>query len=533
MLSDRIRRTSFLLKSVFIEEGVREIRHPQNDGGDMRYLPDGKWMQKADAYTIGEIGIPSLVLMERAALGTVETMKSQGTDLTKVLAVCGSGNNGGDGFAVVRLLQAEGYDTCAVFVGNETSMSDECRLQREIAEKTGVRIVTEIPDEEYSVIIDAVFGVGLSRELQGHYRKIVEKMNQMSGCKVAVDIPTGINSKDGSVMGTAFRADLTVSFGCEKLGTVFFPGYEYAGKTVPVEIGIQTGLFSDSRDVCYTLEKQDLEELLPARKKDSHKGTYGKILMITGSKGMSGAAYLSARAAYTAGGGLVRIYTEESNRVILQQLLPEAIISTYTAYEEVQLSQMLDWADTVCIGCGLSTGDTAEQIMQYVMGHVKVPCVIDADGLNLLSRHMEWLPETEKQIVLTPHMKEMAGMTDCTISELSEKRFEILKQFTEKYGVVCALKDTRTVVAARGRQCFVNTAGNSAMAKAGSGDVLAGLTTGFLAQRMDAYRGAVLGVYLHACGGDEARKKCGAYSVLAEDLTDGIRTCIRQTKKGR
>ncbi len=490
-------------------------------------------MQRADEYTIQKIGIPSLVLMERAALKTVEVMKEKGISLDHCLVVCGSGNNGGDGFAVARLLYLEGKDVCAVFAGKETSMSEECRQQRQIASNLGVSVVTNILPKEYTVVIDAVFGVGLSRTIEGHYKDVIEEMNQIHAEKVAIDIPSGISSFDGQVLGTAFHADLTVSFACEKLGTVLFPGSDYAGEVIPVEIGIGTKLFEENPEVCYTLEKSDLSKFLPDRKKNSHKGSYGKILMITGSKGMSGAAYLSARAAYISGGGLVQIYTEESNRTILQQLLPEAIVSTYTEYEEEKLQSLLKWADVICIGCGLGKSRTAGQILSYLMKYAEVPCVIDADGLNLLADHMELLPKEKKPFVLTPHMKEMAGLLGCTIPELGKNRFAALKEFTDSYGVVCALKDARTLVAGKDRQMFLNTAGNSAMAKAGSGDVLAGVITGLLAQHVKVYEGTVLGVYLHACGGDAARERRGAYSVLAEDLTEGIAACIKKTEKGR
>ena len=248
-------------------------------------------MQRADEYTIQKIGIPSLVLMERAALKTVEVMKEKGISLDHCLVVCGSGNNGGDGFAVARLLYLEGKDVCAVFAGKETSMSEECRQQRQIASNLGVSVVTNILPKEYTVVIDAVFGVGLSRTIEGHYKDVIEEMNQIHAEKVAIDIPSGISSFDGQVLGTAFHADLTVSFACEKLGTVLFPGSDYAGEVIPVEIGIGTKLFEENPEVCYTLEKSDLSKFLPDRKKNSHKGSYGKILMITGSKGMSDAAY--------------------------------------------------------------------------------------------------------------------------------------------------------------------------------------------------------------------------------------------------
>lgn len=497
----------------------------------MRYLPTGSWMQKADAHTIQEIGIPSMVLMERAALGIVESLQAKCLDLEHVLIVCGSGNNGGDGFAVARLLQEKNYSVTIAFVGKKESMSEECRQQYHIASNLGIPIVTEIPQMQYSVILDAIFGVGLSRDIRGTYADVIEQINEKEGYKVAVDIPSGVNSADGRILGIAFEADLTVSIQCEKLGTVLYPGKNFAGEVIVKPIGIDTGLYQNKKEVCYTFEKNDLETYLPKRTANSHKGTYGKVLMITGSKGMAGAAYLSAKAAYTSGAGLVQIYTAQENRTILQQLLPEAIISTYTEYSEKELRHLLNWADVVCIGCGLGQDEPARQLLCGVFRFCKVSCIIDADGINLLAHQMELLQDCTFPVVLTPHMREMTRMLDCSIQELSENRIDKVIDFVEQYPVVCALKDARTIVAEKDRPLFVNTAGNHAMAKAGSGDVLAGVITGLAAQRMNMYDGAVTGVYLHACGGDKAKEQCGSYSVLAEDLIAGIKTVLRQTGK--
>lgn len=496
----------------------------------MRYLPTGEWMQKADAYTIKEIGIPALVLMERAALCSVEVMEKEGIDFAKLLIVCGAGNNGGDGFAIARLLAERGHCVEAVFIGKESSMSSECRLQREIAKKCGVSIVTTIQKKEYTGVVDALFGVGLNREVSGLYRECINQMNELPGRKIAIDIPSGICSATGVVLGTAFLADITIALACEKIGCVLHPGCQYAGKVLVKDIGIGHAFFEKEPSVCYTFDKKDLPALIPPRKPNSHKGTYGKVLMITGSTGMSGAAYLSAKAAYITGAGLVRIYTPEENRMILQQLLPEAIISCYTEYNEKEISDLLSWADVVCLGCGLGKSKVAERIVLKTVRDVKVPCVIDADGLNLISVHPDLLIKKEMPFVLTPHMKEMSGLLGCSVEEIQEQRFEKIRTFTDKYGIVCALKDARTIVAKWDRQLFVNTAGNSAMAKAGSGDVLAGVITALLAQGLAAYEAATCGVYLHACGGDEAKAVLGSYSVLAEDLITGIGTCLKNTK---
>lgn len=497
----------------------------------MRYLPDGTQMKAADTETIEHTGIPSLVLMERAALQVVAVMEERGVDTSRALVVCGSGNNGGDGFAVARLLAEKGRKADLLFVGKETSLSGECNVQKRIAENLGIPIFTEFPEKPYSVVIDAVFGVGLCREITGSYRDVIGKMNQMDAYKVAVDIPSGICSATGKVLGTAFRADLTVSMECEKIGCALFPGKEYAGDVVPVPIGIGTGLFDKEEKICFTYEKKDLPELLPERKQNSHKGSFGKVLMVTGSKGMAGAAFLAAKAAYTVGAGLVQIYTHEENRISLQQLLPEAIVSCYETFDEEQLKGLLAWADVVCVGCGLGTGETSRQLLEGVLEHVQTPCVIDADGLNLLSRQPGLLKQIKTPVILTPHMMEMSRLTGLGIKEIAEERMDVLDKFTEYYPVVCVLKDSRTVVSEKERKKFVNLAGNSAMAKAGSGDVLAGVITGFMAQKMPAYESAALGVYVHACGGDEARECMGGYSVLAGDLIRGIGTCMKKAEE--
>lgn len=330
----------------------------------MRYLPNGKQMSEADAHTIHKIGIPSLVLMERAALQIVETMHKKNISTEKSLIVCGSGNNGGDGFAVARLLTEQGKHADVLFAGKEASLSEECRCQKQIVENMGISVFTEFPDEEYTVIIDAVFGVGLCREISGHYKDVIDWMNLQDTEKVAVDIPSGICAATGEILGTAFRADLTVCMACVKLGCELFPGKSYAGESIPVAIGIDPNYFSNRLDVCYTFDKNELGKLLPARMMNSHKGSYGKVLMITGSPGMAGAAFLSACAAYTVGAGLVQIYTASENRLALQELLPEAIISCYDSYDDNQLSRLLDWADVVCIGCGLGMGQISEKILK-------------------------------------------------------------------------------------------------------------------------------------------------------------------------
>ena len=467
----------------------------------MVYLPTGEQMRRADLYTIEEIGVPSMVLMERAALEVVRCMEEEQLDFRKVLVVCGSGNNGGDGYAIARLLHLKGHDVTIFFAGNSQKRSKENAQQAKIAAHYEIPVITNLDTGEYSVIIDALFGTGLKREITGHYREILCSVNQMTGEKVAVDLPSGIHDTTGAQMGIAFCADLTVAIAFPKRGLFLQEGNVCAGKILTGDIGISSETFSEGT-VTFGYEKQDLFLGFPKRKKNSHKGSYGKVLMIAGSKGMSGAAYLSAKAAYAVGAGLVQIYTHEENRVILQQLLPEAIITTYDTFDSEQLEKLIQWADLIGIGCGLGKSDTAERVMQYTLKRALVPCVVDADGINILSKHMEWIEVTNALIVLTPHMKEMSRMLQCSVKELIEQRMERLHAFVERYKVVCVLKDARTLVAKEHRNTYLNLSGNAAMAKAGSGDVLAGVIVGILAQQCEPYTSACLGVFLHGLAGD-------------------------------
>lgn len=492
----------------------------------MRILLTGEQMRDADAYTIRKMKVPSMVLMERAALAVVAALEEEHVDMTRPLIVCGSGNNGGDGLAVARLLYLKGYTPKVWYLGNPDHASEENSLQREIVKNYGIPMGNTLEESEYSVIIDTIFGTGLKREVGGDYKDAIELLNTYRCVKVSVDIPSGISDTTGKVWGTAFRADMTVCLAYEKLGTVLYPGAEYAGKRIVKDIGIHIRKGIEAEKI-YTYEKEDLGALLPGRRPDANKGTYGKVLMITGSKGMAGAAYLSAKAAYSVGAGLVQIYTDEANRIVLQQLLPEAIITTYTEFDKVKLKELFDWADVVSIGSGLGRSETSEKIVTYAMQYAKCPCIIDGDGLNILSEELTLL-EHKKNVILTPHMKEMSRLMQCTVEELKKSPVRSLQEFVEDYPVVCAMKDARTLVASDEEGIFVNTAGNAAMAKAGSGDVLAGIITGLLTQGMSLRSACETGVFLHGLCGDEAKKQKGNYSVLASDLIDAIGEVLKE-----
>ena len=494
----------------------------------MKYFLTGKQMQNADKYTIEKIGIPSMVLIERAALKTVEIMEEEQVDFRKVLVVCGSGNNGGDGYAIARLLHIKGHDVSVYFAGNEEKRSEENIQQKKIAEHYHIPVKQELEKEEYSVIIDALFGTGLCRDVEGKYAQLIQILNQMKGYKVAVDTPSGLQDESGKEMGIAYRADLTVAIAFAKRGQIMESGNPFVGKLRVSDIGIYADAINTNDKLTYCYDFKDFCKQFPKRVENSHKGTYGKVLLIVGSKGMSGAALLCAKAAYVTGAGLVHIYTHEDNRVIVQKSLPEAIVSTYTDYDEAQLNSLLEWSDVVGIGCGLGTSDAADKLVKNTLQYAKKPCVVDADALNLIAKDITILENIKQPLIVTPHVKEMSRLLSCNVSDLQNDKITYLENFIKRYPVVCVLKDARTLVGSEKEDIFLNLTGNCAMAKAGSGDVLAGMIAGILAQNVDAYQAACLGVYLHGMSGDCARNKKGQYSVLAGELAEFTSDILKQ-----
>ena len=501
----------------------------------MKDLLNAAEMKAVDQRSIEEYGIPSLVLMERAALQVVETVKKEKIDITRSLIVCGSGNNGGDGIAVGRLLLEKGAKVTVVLAGNPDHCTEEAKEQIRIFQAIGGTVEREIPQESYTAVFDALFGIGLSRKVEGRYAGILERMNEMEAAKVAVDIPSGIDSSTGEVLGTAFQADLTVTFAYLKTGMALFPGALYAGNVQVRDIGIYLrGGVEGPRYLSY--EREDIKTLCPKRGADAHKGTYGRVLMITGSEGMAGAAILSASAAYRMGSGLVRILTPRCNQAVLQAKLPEVIVTPYKEEISRQMETLLDWADVICAGCGLGMDERTKEVLEtlliYLENHEK-PCVLDADALNNIAgmeqkKREMLLSGAGSRLIFTPHVKEFARLLGKTTEETKKSRMGLAQQYAKTYNIILAAKDARTVVAGKGKIPYLNLSGNSAMAKAGSGDVLAGMITGCLALGMERFEAAAFGVFVHGLCGDEARDRYGAHSVLATDLIEMIPIVLRE-----
>lgn len=515
----------------------------------MRRIVTGRQMKAADAYTMEQVGIPSLVLMERAALKVAERAKAGLGKKEPIWAVCGMGNNGADGAAAARMLFLEGFLAAAVLVGDEGRATPEMVRQLAIAKKLGMEVLSWEEAKERvlrgGTVIDGLFGVGLGRPVEGVYRECIEAVNQAREQGrvrrvVAVDVPSGIHSGTGAVMGAAIRADETVTFGWEKCGMLLYPGRSFAGRVWTEDIGFPAQALKETEEeVFLTYGREDLERL-PPRPAHSNKGTFGRLLIVAGSRNMCGAAYLSALGAYRAGAGLVRVLTVEENRPVLLQLLPEAILSTYTAdqltegREEFQqmIAAQCQWADAVVLGPGLGSEEYVEYLVEDILTNACTPVVVDADGLNAIAARPYLTSYFTENIIITPHLGEMARLTGQAIKEIAQDLPACAGDYASRYGITCVLKDAATVVASRDGEIYINSSGTSAMAKAGSGDVLTGILGALLAQGMEERESARLGVYLHGLAGELAKAQAGSRGVLARDLADCVALAMKEGEKG-
>lgn len=496
----------------------------------MKYILNSREMKQCDENTMWRRGMLSTVLMERAALATMqEIIKRYPNPVTKVLVVCGSGNNGGDGVAVARLLYLKGYNVTIYFAGNREKATEETKRQMFIAEQYGVEISDEYPKDIVDVIVDALFGIGLSREVTGKYAEILQKMTEQDGYKVAVDIASGISADTGAVMGTAFAADLTVTFGFIKAGQLLYPGAEYTGELKVADIGIDEQSLYEIKPELNMLETSDLNRL-PRRVNRSNKGSYGKLLILAGSKQMAGAAVFAAKAAYRMGCGLVRVATVEENRMILQELVPEAVLAVYNNGTDVVefVETQLHWADAVVAGPGIGQSDLSERMLYELLKRIQVPCLCDADALNLLSKHPDWWKLVQSPLVITPHLGEMARLTGRPITEIRDRLVQTAQEFAMEHQITVVLKDARTITAQPDGQSYINVSGNHGMATAGAGDVLSGVVGALLAQKLDMYLAAALGVFIHGLAGDAAAERVGHCAMMASDIVDGLMDVLRK-----
>jgi len=504
-------------------EAPQEVRAKERHD-HMEYLVTAEEMKQYDSNTIEKLGIPGMVLMERAALEAFRAIEARfaGLPLNKkrVFILAGVGNNGGDGLALARLLCEAGYRVWIKCVGDEAKASAQWRRQRSILVHYPVFFCEndQASDIEYTILVDALFGVGLSRPVEGDYAREIEDFNNRSGFKVALDIPSGIHSDIGMVLGCAVSADLTVTFGFVKRGLVLYPGVTYAGEVQKAEIGISEKSFFGQMPGMFYYNEEPVS-LLPKRDPAGNKGTFGKVLLVAGSMKMAGAAVLAAKAVYRTGAGMVKVISAPENREILQTTVPEALYGTCE-----DLTAGIAWADVIVIGPGIGTGQDALENLTAVIAEGRKPLVVDADGLNLLAKDGKMVEELASQgaagrtIIVTPHVGELSRLLSRGIPELKKDLAGFAKALAKERHFIVAAKDARTFIAGEEGPICVNLRGNSGMATAGSGDVLAGIIGGLLAQGLNGFEAASVGAALHGAAGDRVAAIWGEHGCMAGDL---------------
>jgi NAD(P)H-hydrate epimerase len=517
----------------------------------MKYAVTSQEMRIYDRNTSDIFGIAGDVLMERASLKVVDRIEDwikerQCERRYRAVIFAGIGNNGGDGAVVARLLKQRGYLVTLVVVGDPTKTSDLLLKQLKICERYGIITDTfsnvrgNLCSMEWDIIVDALFGIGLSRNVTGTYKDVID---YIASCKEAkksdllvasIDIPSGINADNGQILGTAVKADFTVTFNHVKLGEILYPGCEYVGQLFVEDAGITNDSFCGKEPAAFYFNEK-VTALLPTRKKDANKGTNGKVLIIAGSKNISGACILAASACLRSGAGMVKVLTAVENSEIVKSLLPEVLIDCYDDFEPVaeKVIANMEWADTVVIGPGIGIDMKGDDLVRVVLESCDKSLVMDADALNLVALNSEYRKMVSnytscgKKLVLTPHLAEFARLFGRGVKECKENILQYPKELAKELNCTVICKDARTVISdSNEKKIYINVSGNDGMATAGSGDVLAGIVGALLCQE-SSFMSACLGAYIHGVAGDNAAEKHGKYAMVASDIATELEDILR------
>jgi ADP-dependent NAD(P)H-hydrate dehydratase / NAD(P)H-hydrate epimerase len=513
---------------------------------EMRIL-DSRQMREADRRTIEEIGITSLVLMENAGRQVVAAMEAMHSDLLerRVAVLCGRGNNGGDGFVVARTLVQRGVDVSVFLFGRVAEVRGDARTNLEILGRLGVTVV-EVADSQAwelhfsevsdcTLIVDAIFGTGLNAPLTGLIESVVADVNTSGIPVVSIDLPSGLSADSPYPTGPSIEAGLTVTLGAPKLPLVLPPGETRAGDIVIADIGIPGEIFEslDGPRV-ELLTRASMRELIAPRTADSHKGDYGRVLIVGGSLGKTGAAHLAAAGALRSGAGLVTVATSAACQPIVAAMGPEymteGLRDTEAGLHADGVERVLEIArDVIALGPGLGQAPATREFIIQLVDRATMPLVIDADGLNAFSEDPDRLAGREgRDVIITPHPGEMARLVGMTIEEVQSSRLEIARNFAVGHRVYVVLKGHRTLIATPDGKVFINPTGNPGMATGGTGDVLTGMIAAWLAQLLDAEAACKLAVYLHGMAGDLAEADEGEVAMTSADVAGHLGDAIME-----
>ena len=502
-------------------------------------------MREADRRTIDDIGIPSLVLMENAGRQAVAAMEAMYSDLLErqVAVLCGRGNNGGDGFVVARTLAQRGIDVTVFLLGTVQDVRGDARTNLEILGRLSITVI-ELADSQAwelhfseftncTLVVDAIFGTGLNAPVTGLIESVIADVNASGIPVVSMDVPSGLSADSVEPTGPCIDANLTVTLAAPKLPLVLPPAETHAGDIVIADIGIPNeiieGVEGPRIDM---LTRGSMRELISPRAPDSHKGDYGRVLIIAGSRGKTGAAHLAGVGALRSGAGLVTVATPSDCLPIVAALgseyMTEPLRETGDGIEGDEVDRILDLArDVIAIGPGLGQAACTQEFIRQVVDRATAPLVVDADGLNAFAGDPDRLSGREgRDVIITPHPGEMARLVHMSSDEVQASRLEIARNFAVAHHVYVILKGHRTLIATPDEKVFINPTGNPGMATGGTGDVLTGMIAGWLAQLLDAEAACKLAVYLHGMAGDLAEAKEGEVGMTSADLAGHIGAAI-------
>lgn len=467
----------------------------------------GSMMREIDKYLIETLKVPGIVLMENAALKVVKNIEIE--EIDSCVVVCGKGNNGGDGFAIARHLYVRNKKVEVFLVGTEEGMSDDCRTNYVVLKNMGIKInkinnvedVSELRDSvtRCDLTIDAIFGTGLGKNVEGIYDLSISIINENSRFILSIDVPSGFNSDTGKVMGNCVIASKTITFQLYKKGFLSYGSDKYTGEIIVEEIGIPQFVIDKFHNHEFITDRAMIRDKLKVRDKYSHKGNYGRVLIIAGSKGYSGAAYIAAEGAVRSGAGLVTLCCSEDTQNVLSSKLVEAMTVLFN--DSDKLKDIIEKSNSIAIGPGMGNNGDTYDVVKYALENANCPVVIDADGINVLKDNLSLIKNRNNKLILTPHLGEMSRITGLSIDYIQQNRIEVSKNFAKEYGVILILKGYNTIIT-DGDITAINPTGSSSMASGGMGDCLTGIITSFVGQGYNPMEAACLAVYIHGYAGD-------------------------------
>lgn len=483
--------------------------------------------KRIDSISINKIGIPSIVLMECAAHEIYSSILHKGE---KFLICCGRGNNGGDGLALARKLILANKNVIVLICGSEKSATEEFNINLNILIKLNANIIylNSIEDinkkvsgifNSVDLIVDSIFGIGLNRDISGLYYDIINLINNSNKVIISIDVPSGLDSNNGSIHGICVKANETYTVEVYKKGFFVGRSSEFLGQLKLIKIGFPNEVIKECSENIRLLSNDDYKSMIPKRSINSHKGNFGKVAILAGSKGYTGAAYITTEATVRTGSGLVTLITDKEVQSVLSSRFIEAMTLNYEENDKIE--QLISGIDVIACGPGLDTTELSHKKLEHILKISKAPIVLDADALNIISKDKSLLSLVRGRAICTPHPGEMSRLVNKSIDEIENNRIDICREFAEKNQVVVVLKGHNTIIS-DGKEVIINRSGNSKMASGGMGDCLTGIIASLIGQKKkdNLFECAVLGCYIHGLAGDKLSE--GRYSVNARDIIEKI-----------